>query len=78
VGEDHRRAGFGQALYADLLAWAEGRTPRLACEVNTRPANEPSMRFHRQLGFEPVGIQDTDGGRKTVSLMIRELAGGGH
>ncbi|HSH41708.1 MAG TPA: GNAT family N-acetyltransferase, partial [Arenicellales bacterium] len=47
VGEDHRRAGFGQALYADLLAWAEGRTPRLACEVNTRPANEPSMRFHR-------------------------------
>jgi len=73
VGEAHRRAGLGAALYADLLEWARGRTPRLACEVNVRPANEPSLRFHERLGFAPVGTQETDGGRKTVSLMTREL-----
>lgn len=73
VGPAHRRAGLGAALYTDLLAWARGRTPRLACEVNLRPSNEPSLRFHEKQGFRPVGSQDTDGGAKTVSLMIREL-----
>jgi len=77
VGTRDRRSGLGESLYADLLTWAEGRTPRLACEVNIRPSNEPSLRFHRKIGFQPVGVQDTDGGRKTVSLMIRELAGDG-
>jgi len=73
VGPEHRRAGLGASLYADLLEWAQGRTPRLACEVNLRPCNEPSLRFHWKQGFAPVGTQETDGGRKTVSLMIREL-----
>lgn len=74
VGPDQRRAGLGASLYADLLAWARGRTPLLACEVNLRPANEPSLRFHEKLGFSPVGTQDTDGGGKTVSLMVREMS----
>lgn len=74
VGPDHRRAGLAASLYADLLEWARGRTPRLACEVNLRPSNEPSLHFHRKQGFVPVGTQETDGGRKTVSLMIRELS----
>lgn len=69
----HRRAGLGAMLYDDLMRWATPRTSRLACEVNVRPSNEPSMRFHRKQGFMPVGTQDTDGGRKTVSLMIKEL-----
>jgi len=73
VGPGHRRAGHGARLYGDLERWAGGRTPRLACEVNVRPSNEPSLRFHRQLGFTAVGSQQTDGGRKTVSLMIKEL-----
>lgn len=76
VSPTHRRAGLGGRLYADLEQWARGRTPRLACEVNIRPANDPSRRFHEELGFAPVGSQDTDGGRKTVSLMIRELRDG--
>jgi len=74
VGADHRRAGLGAWLYADLLDWARGRTPRLACEVNLRPPNAPSLRFHGKQGFLPVGTQETDGGRKTVSLMIKELS----
>lgn len=75
VGPDHRRAGLGASLYADLLAWARSRTPLLACEVNLRPSNDPSLRFHEKQGFRPVGTQDTDGGRKTVSLMVREISG---
>lgn len=73
VDPSHRRHGHGLALYKDLTEWSAGRTPRLACEVNIRPPNEPSMRFHRGQDFIPVGTQDTDGGRKTVSLMVREF-----
>lgn len=73
VTSGHRRGGLGKMLYEDLTLWAAHRTPRLACEVNLIPKNEPSMRFHRKQGFEPVGTQETDGGRKTVSLMVKEL-----
>lgn len=73
VAEGHRRAGLAASLYTDLARWAAGRTPRLACEVNLQPPNDASLRFHEAQGFLPVGIQETDGGRKTVSLMIREL-----
>lgn len=73
VSAGHRRCGLGAALYDDVARWARARSRILACEVNLRPANEPSLRFHEQRGFTPVGIQDTEDGHKTVSLMIRQL-----
>lgn len=73
VAEGYRRAGLAASLYGDLGQWAAGRTPRLACEVNLRPPNDASLRFHEAQGFLPVGTQETDGGRKTVSLMVKEL-----
>lgn len=76
VGEDHRRCGLAALLYRDLVQWARPRAPRIACEVNLRPPNEPSLRFHEGLGFAPVGTQETDGGRKTVSLMVMAFAEG--
>lgn len=70
-----RSAGIGAALYSDLEAAARAMgAPRLACEVNLRPANTGSLAFHERLGFRPVGTQDTEGGAKTVQLMVLELA----
>lgn len=69
-----RSMGIGALLYEDLAAAARtGRVPRLACEVNLRPANERSLQFHERLGFRAVATQDTEGGAKTVQLMIRDL-----
>lgn len=73
VDPGHRQGGLGLMLYDDLDRWVGTRFPILACEVNLRPPNEPSLRFHEKLGFEPVGTQETDGGRKTVSLMTRPV-----
>ncbi|HET6724416.1 MAG TPA: GNAT family N-acetyltransferase [Gammaproteobacteria bacterium] len=70
----NRGQGLGTALYDDFEAWArECGAARIACEVNVRPPNEPSRAFHLARGFEEVGTQETEGGGKTVSLLIKEL-----
>ncbi len=61
----------GQAFYADLANFSRGVTPLLACEVNLRPSNEESLRFHRRCGFEETGRQETEARSKEVSLMIK-------
>jgi predicted GNAT superfamily acetyltransferase len=30
----------------------------VVCEVNTKPLNEPSLKFHRKLGFKECGTND--------------------
>lgn len=70
-----RRRGLASALYADIERHARALgAPLLACEVNVRPRNEGSLAFHERHGFSEVGRQDTEGGSKTVALMIKPLA----
>lgn len=71
VGENFRRQGVGAGLY-ELLFEAAANAPRVTCEVNLRPPNPGSLRFHESLGFQVVGEQDTDGGEKRVALMVRD------
>lgn len=71
VAAAHQRAGIGHALYDAVEAATAA--PRICCEVNIRPRNEPSLRFHARRGFQPVGEQDTDGGEKRVVLLTRPL-----
>ncbi len=76
VSDRARRMGVATRLYSDLADFALGMAPLLACEVNLRPANPVSLRFHESLGFREVGQQDTEGGKKTVCLMVKELGNG--
>lgn len=70
IDEAARGLGVGTLFYRDLERVARERdVPRLTCEVNLRPANEGSVRFHRRYGFEVVGRQETEGGVKEVALM---------
>jgi uncharacterized protein len=72
VHADQRGAGLGAMLYADFENAARDLDiPRLACEVNLRPANPGSMRFHERLGFAPVGTQEAGG--KRVQFLVKEL-----
>ena len=68
VAESGRGAGTGTALYKAVFEHAGAGVP-VTCEVNVRPANEGSMRFHQRHGFAEVGRQDTEGGTKTVALL---------
>jgi len=69
VDSTFRRYGIGRGFYATLVDRLTGQFPVLCCEVNIRPRNDASLDFHESIGFREVGQQDTDGGRKTVSLL---------
>ena len=66
---------LGSRLYADLFAFARERgIPRITCEFNVVPPNEPSRLFHARHGFVEAGRQWLDEGRKQVSMQVAELA----
>lgn len=66
-----RSIGIGAALYAAVELHIVGR-PWLFCEVNLRPRNDGSLRFHERLGFVEVGQQETDYGI-LVSMLAKPL-----
>ena len=70
VAPEHRGSGLGSRLYEEV----ERRTVAslFTLEVNLRPRNEGSLRFHARQGFVEVGQQETDYGA-LVSLMARSL-----
>jgi predicted GNAT superfamily acetyltransferase len=74
VAERLRGTGLGRRLYAAVFAAAaeQGRDEVL-CEVNVRPPNPGSMRFHLGLGFVEVGRQATKGGAVEVALLARPV-----
>jgi predicted GNAT superfamily acetyltransferase len=70
VHESQRSRGIGAALYAEVER-------RLAAtwftlEVNLRPRNDGSLRFHAREGFVEVGQQETDYGC-LVSMQAKRL-----
>lgn len=69
---------IGPRLYAAVedAARADGAT-EITCEVNVRPANPGSLRFHARLGFVEVGRQETKGGATEVALLARPVASNG-
>lgn len=74
VAESGRGGGVGRDLY-DAFG-DRGRTDGhevLLAEVNVRPRNEGSLRFHERYGFVSVGEQDTEGGAKRVTLLEKRL-----
>ena len=72
VAPSARSMGIGAALYAAVEERIAG-TPWLFCEVNLRPRNDGSLRFHARLGFVEVGQQETDYGI-LVSMLAKDLS----
>tara|TARA_B100000029_G_scaffold238297_1_gene235417 strand:+ start:1856 stop:2356 length:501 start_codon:yes stop_codon:yes gene_type:complete len=73
IDTNYHRNGLGTSFYNDLETFSIGKSSRITCEVNIRPKNEGSMAFHETYGFEQVGTQTTEEGKKEVSLMSYKL-----
>ena len=66
--------GLGSAMYAEVdrrIRRGHPDATGLTLEVNIDPPNEPSLAFHRKLGFDEVGRQVSKG--IEVSLQHRYL-----
>ena len=64
--------GVGAALYREVEKLSEATW--FALEVNTKPRNEGSLRFHAREGFVQMEELETRPG-KMVSLMVKKLKG---
>lgn len=73
VAPHARRQGLASALYDDFAARLKPAVAVMTCEVNLRPANPGSLRFHEERGFRRVGTQETEGGGKEVALLELRL-----
>ncbi len=70
----HRRGQkIGEALYQAAFAAFSGHD-EIGCEVNTRPNNPGSHRFHTALGFKQVGEQCFDTTQKSVAYYAKPLS----
>jgi ribosomal protein S18 acetylase RimI-like enzyme len=73
IAPEHRGEGLGRALYERFLATARvhGRT---TVRCVTSPANEPSVAFHKAMGFEVERVaEDYDGPGEDRVLFVKHL-----
>ena len=76
IAAEARRKGIALALYRDLENFAKQQDiPLMTCEYNLRPPNDISKLFHENYGFSEAGTQETENGKKTVSLQIKQIKG---
>ena len=73
VATHARRHGLATKMYDDFKTSLPDDIGVMTCEVNLRPPNESSMRFHEGYGFVQIGSQVTEGGQKEVALMAMTL-----
>jgi len=73
IDPSFQNKGLGLAFYDDLKIFCQGYAPIITCEVNLKPKNDGSLIFHKKYGFKQVGTQETEGGKKEVSLMVYKI-----
>lgn len=74
IDEKFRGRGIGRMLYEGVFGHAR-RTgvPVVTAEIDIRPYNEPSLKFHEEMGFREVGQQIIRGGEIEVSLQVKPV-----
>jgi len=70
VAANQRDRGVGSMLYERVIACANEHAVPVAAEVNLRPPNPGSMRFHHRFNFVEVGTLD-HGANKSVTMLLR-------
>lgn len=74
IAESARSQGIGKSFYNHLEQWARSvDKPVLTAEVDIKPPNIPSLKFHQNLGFKEVGRQQYGNPIKEVCLFEKAL-----
>ena len=72
IDSDYRNRGLGVQLYQSVenMMLQSSEHSMLCCEVNLKPPNPGSLRFHHRIGFTEVGQQSFDNDY-SVSLLAK-------
>lgn len=73
VAASARKHGVASSLYKDFAASVPPSVKLMTCEVNLKPPNDASMKFHERLGFRQVDTLAHDAGTKIVALLVKDL-----
>ena len=60
IRSEYRRQGHAKRMYEDIFNFANQDDLTVTAEVNTKPANQGSIRFHEYMGFMEVGVRSFD------------------
>ena len=60
IRSEYRRQGYAKKMYEDIFNFASEDDLPVTAEVNTKPANQGSIRFHEYMGFKEVGQRSFD------------------
>jgi len=60
IRSEYRRQGHAKRMYEDIFIFANQDGLTVTAEVNTKPANQGSIRFHEYMGFKEVGVRSFD------------------
>ena len=60
IRNEYRRQGHAKRMYEDIFSFAGHDGLTVTAEVNTKPANQGSIRFHEYMGFKEVGVRSFD------------------
>ena len=71
ISKSYQNQGYGKVIYDDLINSIKNKPLDIACEINTKPYNKQSIRFHKKYGFKDVGRKDINI-EKSVIYMIYE------
>jgi predicted GNAT superfamily acetyltransferase len=71
VAIDARNQGIGSILYDRVFEYAKTNNIPVTAEVNLRPPNQGSDRFHLRHGYQVVG--ELDHGEKAVTMYIKHF-----
>ena len=67
--KSYQKQGYGTIFYNDLINSIKNKSLDIACEINFKPYNEQSIKFHNKYGFKEVGRKDVNI-KKSVIYMI--------
>jgi len=74
IDENSQGKGYGQRLYQDIENYAQSVGYKaLVCEVNTRPDNPGSHKFHKAFGFDGIGEENYPAYNKAVRYYKKVL-----
>ena len=71
---DIQGEGLGKLMYEEVFRFAkENKVGRITAEIDVKPENPISLKFHDLYGFKEAGRQEVYDGAKVVSLRVAEI-----